>query len=185
MSEAGLAEQLVRRFSRLFWCRVGTREQMAMRLPVWEETPVGHPFSAGRAGRGRGFGCLLSLEHRPWPPPLHSLSLYLHPWALNSLAILSLARPASPMETGLSTCLCHLHGTALPASANPPDIPSAHPRRRLSRGGGILSPGPSQGPGHRLPAPQLWLWVVFPGTSTLLAASPRSREERQGQRSCG
>lgn len=49
----------------------------------------------------------------------------------------------------------HLHGAAPPASARPADIPSAHPDRRLSRGGGVLSPGPCQGPGHRLLAPRL------------------------------
>ena len=48
----------------------------------------------------------------------------------------------------------HLHSTAPRANARPPDIPSGHPDQRLSRGGGILSPGPCQGPGHRLLAPQ-------------------------------
>lgn len=50
--------------------------------------------------------------------------------------------------------VCHLHSAAQPASARPPDIPPMHPDWRLSRGGGILSPGPCQGPGHRLLAPQ-------------------------------
>lgn len=49
----------------------------------------------------------------------------------------------------------HLHGAAPPASARPADAPSRHPDRRLSCGGGILSPGRCQGPGHRLLAPQL------------------------------
>lgn len=149
---------------------------------------MGQQFSAGRAGRGRRLW--LSSESRALPlgpipavpnTPSPSLGPELSGYPVPGQASLTLG------TTEQRVCVHHLHSTPrCPASTNTPDITSAPPHRRPSHGGGILHPGPCQGPRHRLPAPQLrLLWVVFPGTSTLLAASPRGREERQGQHSCG
>lgn len=133
-----------------------------------------------------GFGCLRSLEHRPRPPSLLSPTLLLLPWALNSLAILSLARQASPWETQSSMRVHHLHSTPLPGqrqhprhhvSASPPE---AEPWRRHPEFRPLPRPqAPSAG--SSAPAPP----GSFPRDLHPAGCQPRRREGRQGQHSCG
>lgn len=119
----------------------------------------------GAEGHG---GCLpvprpdlwLSLQETPWV-----LSFLQPQWQRQKVPVLLApipavsATPSPSLGTEFSGTpkehVSHLLGAAPPASARPADIPSAHPDWRLSRGGGILSPGARQGPGHRLLTPRL------------------------------
>lgn len=133
-----------------------------------------------------GFGCLLSLEHLPWPPPLLSLPLHLHPWTLSSLAILPLARQASHWETQSNMCAHHLHSTLWPGqrqhtrhhvSTSPPE---AGPWRRHPESRPLPRPqAPSAGSSALAPPGS------FPRALHPAGGQPQEEGRKAGQHSCG
>ena len=75
--------------------------------------------------------------------------------------------------TRSSTCECHLRSAAQPGQGQS----TRHPNQRLSRGGGILNPGPCQGPGapsagSSAPAP-----TSFPRDLHPAGRQPKEEEE--------